>query len=272
MAQMLKIRVPAALAALLCGAIACGGSDSSTNPTTQAPALKLATSATLGSYLVDGNGRSLYHFGKDLPAFGTNAAVSNCSGGCAAAWPVFHAGSSPVQGISASDVGEITRTDGSKQTTYLGWPLYFFAGDAKVGDVNGEGTDDIWFVMHDQEYSVALMSNPAGQAPQLYLSDGAGRSLYYFFHDTQGTANAAPVSACTTTACLTSFPIFLADQSVVPSTLAKSDFTVFTRPDGQQQSAYKGHPLYFFSGDATSGDTKGRGVNNVWDTLDPRAL
>jgi predicted lipoprotein with Yx(FWY)xxD motif len=38
------------------------------------------------------------------------------------------------------------------------------------------------------------------------------------------------------------------------------------------QSAYKGHPLYFFAGDAAPGDTKGRGVNNVWDSLDPRVL
>ena len=55
----------------------------------------------------------------------------------------------------------------------------------------------------------------------------------------------------------------------MPSTLAASDFKVFTRPDGQKQTAYKGHPLYFFSSDATPGDTKGRGVNNR-NTLDPR--
>jgi len=59
---------------------------------------------------------------------------------------------------------------------------------------------------------------------------------------------------------------------VVPSALATSDFTVFTRPDGQKHSAYKGHPLYFFAGDAAAGDTKGRGVNNAWDTVDPRNI
>ena len=59
------------------------------------------------------------------------------------------------------------------------------------------------------------------------------------------------------------------DAAVVPSDLAASDFTVFTRPDGQRQSAYKGHPLYFFAGDAAPGDTTGRGVANR-DTVDPR--
>src|SRR5262249_27241421 len=152
-----------------------------------------------------------------LPASGSNAAVSNCSGGCAAAWPVFHAASTAVEGVSASNGGEITPGGGSKQTTYQGWPPYFFAGGAETGDVNGEGTDDVWFVMHEQEYSVALMSNAAGQAPQLYLSDGAGRTLYYFFRDTPGTADAAPVSACTSAACLGSWQIFLVDESVLPS-------------------------------------------------------
>jgi predicted lipoprotein with Yx(FWY)xxD motif len=82
------IRVPAAFAVLLCVAIGCGGSEGQSAAT---PALKLDTNDRLGSYLVDGSGRSLYYFGKDLPSSGSNAAVSNCSGGCAAAWPVFHA-------------------------------------------------------------------------------------------------------------------------------------------------------------------------------------
>ncbi len=218
-----RIRVLGVFTGLLCGAIACGGSE--------------------GSYLVDGGGRSLYYFGKDLPSSGSNAAVSNCSGGCAAAWPIFHAAGSAVQGISAGDVGEITRPDGSKQTTYRGWPLYFFAGDVKAGDVNGEGVDDVWFVMHDQQYSVALMSNAAGQEPKLYLSSGEGRSLYYFFRDTQGTASTAPVSACASATCLASWLIFHAGETVIPSSLAQADFTV-----------------------------RGRGVNNAWDTLDPTAL
>jgi len=113
------------------------------------------------------------------------------------------------------------------------------------------------------------MSKPAGTQPELYLSDGEGRSLYFFSQDTKGTATTDPVSACTSAGCLGNWPIFVAGDAVVPSALAASDFTVFTRPDGRTQSAYKGHPLYFFAGDATAGDTNGRGVNNR-DTLDPR--
>jgi predicted lipoprotein with Yx(FWY)xxD motif len=114
MNQVLRIRLPAAIAGLLCAAIACGGSYGSSNP---GPSLKLATSARVGNYLVDGSGRSLYYFGEDLPASAATAAVSNCSGACAAIWPSFHAADGVVQGINTSDVGEGTRSDGNKQTT-----------------------------------------------------------------------------------------------------------------------------------------------------------
>jgi predicted lipoprotein with Yx(FWY)xxD motif len=35
----------------------------------------------------------------------------------------------------------ITRSDGSKQVTYNGHPLYFFSGDSASGDAKGEGSN-----------------------------------------------------------------------------------------------------------------------------------
>ena len=69
MNQVLRIRVLGAFAGLLCGAVGCGGYDSSGN----GAALMLAPDARVGSHLIDGSGRSLYYFGKDLPASGSNA-------------------------------------------------------------------------------------------------------------------------------------------------------------------------------------------------------
>ncbi|HWE23368.1 MAG TPA: hypothetical protein VG496_05450 [Myxococcales bacterium] len=272
MKKLFCTRMPGVAAVLLSGAVACGGSDyaAPAPPAAASPSLTLSSNATLGNFLVDGNGRSLYYFGKDFPASASSAAVSNCSGACAAAWPIFHAANDVVQGLNAADVGQITRSDGSPQTTYKGWPLYYFAGDANAGDVNGQGVGEVWFVLHADLYSVALMSNPNGQQPTLYLSDGAGRTLYYFFRDTPGNATTDPVSACTTATCLASWLVFSAQNVVVPSALAGSDFSVFTRTDGAVQAAYKGHPLYYFAGDTKPGDTNGRGVNNAWDSLDPR--
>ena len=105
MRQVLRIPGLGAIAGLIMSAVACGGSSNGGSgsgsppyggpPPAGAPTLKIATSATLGNYLVDGNGRSLYYYAKDFPAAGSNAAVSNCTGagGCLALWPVFDASS-----------------------------------------------------------------------------------------------------------------------------------------------------------------------------------
>ena len=47
--------------------------------------IKLATSTTLGSYLTDAKGNTLYFFAND--ANGAN----NCPGSCTTAWPNFNA-------------------------------------------------------------------------------------------------------------------------------------------------------------------------------------
>ena len=270
---MLRTPLLGAFAGLLCTAIGCGGNDAApgAGPTT---ALKLSSDDDNGTFLTDGRGRTLYFFGEDLPGSGSRPAVSNCDAECASVFPVFHAGDGAVKDIDPNDVAEFTRADGAKQTTYRGWPLYFFVGDSAAGAVNGEGVDSIWFVLHDQPYTVTLLSQPGADAPEFrsYLADGTGRSLYFFSHDTVGTAEAAPVSACTTPECVSRFPIFRVDDAVIPSVLSADDFTVFTRSDGQVQSAFKGHPLYLFSGDAAPGQTNGRGVADAWDTLNPRAF
>jgi predicted lipoprotein with Yx(FWY)xxD motif len=55
--------------------------------------------------------------------------------------------------VDASLLGTVERPDGSIQATYNGWPLYYFAGDPGAGDVNGQGVNDIWWVV-----------SPAGEA------------------------------------------------------------------------------------------------------------
>ena len=166
MEHVFRIRAFGAVAGLLC-AISCGGID---DPST----LKLRADARVGNHLVDHDGRSLYYFGQDLPGSAAQAATSNCSGSCAALWPSFHADENLGQGISVTDVGEITRADGTKQTTFRGWPLYRYSGDGRPGDLNGEGIDDVWFVLRDQPYSYLLLSNaPVTEARA--LPDGCHR-------------------------------------------------------------------------------------------------
>jgi len=270
-----KIAGRALLGALLCTAVACGSDMNNNNPMGPTPpttaSVKVMSSATLGNYLADGSGRSLYYFAFDLPA-GTRGqpAVSNCTGQCVGYWPIFHADlTMSPQGVDASDLAEITRSDGTKQTTYKGWPLYYYVSDSNAGDTKGEGVNGVWFVAHQPWYTIALLSKQSGPT---YLTDSDGRALYYFFNDQVGTSTTPPVSNCTSDQCMSNWPIFLTESAVVPSTLDKTLFTVFTRADGQRQSAYKGHPLYYFTGDANPGDTNGRHLFNLWEIIDPSQL
>jgi predicted lipoprotein with Yx(FWY)xxD motif len=139
--------------AVLVAACASGGGSSSSTPTSAPAASSAAASgAAAGSggtvittatssgttFLVDGSGKALYLWMKD----GTNS--SACSGACATAWPpVMATGTVTASGSAmASDLGSITRSDGTKQVTYDGHPLYYFVGDSGPGQATGQGSDN----------------------------------------------------------------------------------------------------------------------------------
>ncbi|PHQ80606.1 MAG: hypothetical protein COB65_11060 [Thalassobium sp.] len=42
------------------------------------------------------------------------------------------------------------------------------------------------------------------------------------------------------------------------------NYTLVTRDDGTQQAAFRGQPLYLFTGDAKPGDTNGDGLDGLW--------
>ncbi len=42
------------------------------------------------------------------------------------------------------------------QTTYNGWPLYYFAEDAAAGDVNGQGVGDKWYVIDAEGNGIGM--------------------------------------------------------------------------------------------------------------------
>jgi predicted lipoprotein with Yx(FWY)xxD motif len=112
--------------------------------TPSGPALvNLGQTANLGSFLVDSAGMTLYIFTKDTPG------VSNCSGNCATLWPPLLTNGVPTvgTGVTASMLGTTTRSDGSVQVTYNGWPLYNYSKDTAAGDTNGEGFASFWYVM-----------------------------------------------------------------------------------------------------------------------------
>jgi predicted lipoprotein with Yx(FWY)xxD motif len=204
------------------------------------------------NYLTDNKGMALYYYTKDTDG------QSACYGGCAAAWPIFYTQTVTVPAnLKAGDFGTITRTDGTKQSTYLGWPLYYWAKDKNPGDMTGEGVGKVWYILKVPAYSVMISTT---QALGNYLVDGNGMTLYWFTKDSAGQ------SACTGD-CLKNWPAFTASSIVVPSALNPADFTTITRPDGIKQVTYKGYPLYY--GVMKRGDVSGQDIGKAWYVINP---
>jgi predicted lipoprotein with Yx(FWY)xxD motif len=95
--------------------------------------LKTATSSSVGSYLTDPNGNTLYTYSSD------SSGVSNCTGSCVSAWPPY-VDTGATSGLP-TNVSTLKRSDdGKTQYTYKGMPLYTFTSDSK-GQVTGNGAD-----------------------------------------------------------------------------------------------------------------------------------
>jgi predicted lipoprotein with Yx(FWY)xxD motif len=177
--------IAAVAIALLAG---CGSSKSSSTASTSAAAASTATTSTaaapaasastgetvlakhskLGTILAAGPKKlTVYLFEAD------KGGQSACSGTCAKFWPPVRTAAEAQAGSGAvsGDLGTITRSDGTKQVTYKGHPLYFFAKDKDDGDAYGEGSKAFgagWYVLKpsgaklDTDASSAAGSAPAG--------------------------------------------------------------------------------------------------------------
>ncbi len=184
-----QLRVVLPVAALAVGAAACGGGSSyaskasssgaSSGLTASAPAtssdaggngkdnsygygsggagtsggaagaaqVKVTQNGKLGQILVDGAGRSLYLFEKD------KGSTSSCYSDCAKVWPPFISSGAATGGTGATSslLGTTSRTDGTKQVTYHGHPLYYYVSDDHTsGSTTGEGLNQFgaeWYVL-----------------------------------------------------------------------------------------------------------------------------
>ncbi|WP_035650872.1 hypothetical protein [Flavobacterium sp. ASV13] len=249
-----------------------GGDTTPTPP--EVPVTKtevnLATSATLGSYLTDKSGRSLYFFATDANG------QSSCTGGCEAFWPVFNVDNLTADklgtGLTLADFASITTTSGKKQLTYKGWPLYYYApmsagdgyGGAGVntpeaaGKTSGDGVDGTWFIAKP-DYSIMIVRSQlvghdtknyksdytVGVGTTTYFTDAKGLTLYTFKNDNFKKNNFTKEDFSNNAV----WPIYETDKIVVPSVLDKSKFSSIT-VFGKVQLTYNGWPLYYFGQDA----------------------
>lgn len=132
---------------------ACSGTPAPATPATPAAVSGGVTvgaaTTSLGVVLTGANGLTLYTHAGDT------ATTSTCTGSCLAAWPPLTV-ATPQQAAAAPGVdgqlATLVRPEGGIQVTYDGQPLYYWQGDAKPGDVTGQG---------QAGFSVAMASGPA---------------------------------------------------------------------------------------------------------------
>jgi len=95
--------------------------------------------------MVNSAGHAIYWFAIDT------STKSNCSGSCATLWPPVTGPVAAAAGASLPGTfGTITRADGTTQATYMGHPLYTYAGDSSAGVVTGNGKNlsgGFWWAM-----------------------------------------------------------------------------------------------------------------------------
>jgi predicted lipoprotein with Yx(FWY)xxD motif len=163
----LGVPVAAGLLAAACGTAA--GSTGGGSTAAGTPASSGSTTATVieshagsaGAFLTNSSGRAVYLWTAD----GMNK--STARGPVLGAWPpVTTKGHvTAANGAKAADLGTITRSDGSKQVTYLGHPLYYFAGDSGSGQTNGQGSNGFgakWWLVAPAGTKITAADSAAG--------------------------------------------------------------------------------------------------------------
>lgn len=183
---MRKIWGAAGLAALALTLSACASSGSSTATTANTPAAggnssssapaaaggNTVSQKSIGNQqvLVDSKGMTLYWFAIDT------SSASKCSGQCLTFWPPVAGPVTAGSGVTGT-VGTITRSDGTKQATYLGHPLYTYVGDSAPGQNKGNGLNisgGLWYEMTVSGSTPAPAAGGGGSTATATSGGGGG--------------------------------------------------------------------------------------------------
>lgn len=269
-------RIPLLFLLVILGTGLSGCFGDNTSSSTPDDFIRAANSQTYGTVLVDEEGNSLYFFTRDVKG------ESQCAGDCIASWPAFYTTMYNPVGLDPAELGITDRADGSQQSTYKGWPLYYFSNDEQPGDFNGDGANNAWYVAKP-DYSLMIATEQLvgndglnyiidangdyveGDSLTTYFTDTDGNTLYAFAHDSAGKNTFTNEDFSNDG----QWPIFHVDVDQLPSTLDPADFGEITVHNQRLQLTYRGWPVYYFGQDAGPGDTKGVSVPSpgVWPVL-----
>jgi predicted lipoprotein with Yx(FWY)xxD motif len=160
----IKMLAAAGMAAVAVSAAACSSSSSGGSGTPSTPSGHASGAAGSGAALktasvggvtvvTNAQGFTLYSFAPDT------ATASKCTGTCAQIWPPVTGPAAAGQGVTGT-LGTISRSDGSKQATYDGHPLYTYTADTAPGQAKGNGINVNGGVWH--EVTASGQAAPAG--------------------------------------------------------------------------------------------------------------
>jgi predicted lipoprotein with Yx(FWY)xxD motif len=129
-------------------------------------------------------------------------------------------------------------------------------GSSSSGNTTSSATGTQAAARTSSSPSSAVLVKSASNSLGTILIDAQGMTLYHLSGEQNGKF------ICTSTACLGVWHPLIAPSSGAPSGEVGSLGTV-KRPEGTLQITYKGTPLYTFTGDQQSGETKGQGIKDV---------
>ena len=161
---------PAGFAAAALVLAACGSSSSGSTGSASSSAPSAASSVASGTalkittfngkkVLTNAQGMAVYWFAPD------SSTKSNCNSSCLKYWPIVPGPATASSGISGT-LGVIT-TNGVKQATYDGHPLYTYVADTSPGMVKGNGLNasgGLWWVMTPTGAKVAAAASSSGSS------------------------------------------------------------------------------------------------------------
>ena len=142
------MRILATGAALAAAALALAAAAMATSRSADVPRASSVAAARsqYGTVLFDGRGFVLYAFTKDTRG------RSACAGACAKSWPPYVVTGKLISGtgVDARRLGTIRRSDGSRQATYAGRPLYYYVGDRRPRQILCQNVSEfggLWLVV-----------------------------------------------------------------------------------------------------------------------------
>jgi predicted lipoprotein with Yx(FWY)xxD motif len=214
-----------------------------------------------GTVLASGSGLTLYYDTADKRGSGKSA----CSGSCAITWPPLVAPVTAPAGVRMpGPLGTLTRTDGVRQVTINGYPIYTYSGDRSPGQVDGNGIARTWHAIRVHVAAASLgglmevQHTPAGSV----LANPHGMTVYYYSADKPGSGK----STCTGT-CVLTWPPVIAPVRIPVGVELPGAVGFIVRPGGVRQVTIDGAPIYRYAGDHAPGESNGNGVAGEWHVI-----